>query len=69
MKPCIPPELQAVADEAERRKMSAIERHLQTLAVETGALEEPPDPFLRSMAELIEADKRVVISLKERRRA
>jgi hypothetical protein len=68
MKPCIPPELQAVADEAERRKTAAIER-LAAIAVDLGALEEPPDPFLRSMADLIEADKRVVIQMKGRRRA
>lgn len=67
MKPCIPPELQAVADEAERRKTAAIER-LAAIAVDLGALEEPPDPFLRSVAELIDADKRV-IQMKGRRRA
>lgn len=60
MKPCIPPDLQARAEAAALRKEDAMAR-LIALGLEQGALEEPPDDqFMRGMAELIEADKKVV---------
>lgn len=66
LKPCVPPELQALADEAQQRKEAAIER-LIALAVDEGALEEPPgDPFLRGMENLIDADKNVVVQMRRR---
>lgn len=52
IKPPIPPDLQALADEAQARKDAAIER-LRSLALDE-------DPFLDSVAELIDADKKVV---------
>lgn len=61
MKHCIPPALKARVEASETRKQTAIER-LQALAVDLGALEEAaePDPFLKTMQELIEADKKVI---------
>lgn len=59
MKRCVPPELKAAAEAAQQRKEAAIER-LRSVAVETGALEEPPDEFVRRMVDLIDADKNVI---------
>lgn len=61
MKPCIPPELKATAAATHQRVVDAIER-LQALAVDEGALEEPPnDPIMIGLRELIDADKKIVM--------
>lgn len=65
MKPCVPPDLQAAAERAARRKDEAIER----MAALGASLDdrvgqdpdgEQPDAFETAMQALIDADKRAL---------
>ncbi len=55
MKPCIPPEVQLAAEQAEKRRNEAMALLLAELKPEA-----PADPFEKALSDLIDADKKVV---------
>lgn len=64
MRNCIPPEIQAQAEEAEKRREEAIDRLLS----KTGGAEGTQDPFERELVALIDADRNVVRMLQRKTR-
>jgi|KBSSwiStaDraftv2_1062776.scaffolds.fasta_scaffold1119209_2 hypothetical protein len=62
MKPCIPPDMQAKADAAARRKEQAVER-----LANVGA-DMAPDSFEQAMRALIDADKAAVPAIRKGKR-
>lgn len=64
MKPCIPPDLKAQSEAAAQRRDDALNKMIRLASGE----EVPAgDPFERQMMELIDADKRVVSLLNQRK--